>query len=47
MTECASVLIVSVALARAFDAVVFYQDDEILYTADQLVEEAKAAMDAI
>jgi hypothetical protein len=47
MAECASVLIVSAALARAFDAVVFYQDDEIVYTADQLTGEAKAAMEAM
>lgn len=47
MAECASVLIVSAALARAFDAVVFYQDDGVLYTADQLMDEARAAIQAI
>jgi hypothetical protein len=47
MAECASVLIVSAALARRFDAIVFYQDDGMLYTADQLMAEARAAIDAI
>lgn len=44
MSECACVLIVSAALAKAFDAVVFYQDDAILYTTDQLIEEANAVL---
>jgi len=44
MAECACVLVVSAALARAFDAVVFYQDDALLYTPDQLIQEAKAVI---
>ncbi|HUF61001.1 MAG TPA: hypothetical protein VMN36_02905 [Verrucomicrobiales bacterium] len=47
MAECASVLIVSAALARGFDAVVFNQDHEILSTADQLMDEANAAIEGI
>jgi hypothetical protein len=44
MTECACVLTVSAALAKAFGAMVHYQDDDLLYSADQLVEEAKGAL---
>jgi hypothetical protein len=44
MAECACVLIVSAALAKSFGAVVHYQDDDLLYSAEQLVEEAKAAL---
>ena len=47
MAQCASVLIVSAALARDFDAIVFYHDDEIVYTADQLMTEARSAVEAI
>jgi hypothetical protein len=44
MTECACVIIVSAALAKSFGAVVHYQDDDLLYTAEQLIEEAKSAL---
>jgi hypothetical protein len=44
MTECACVLIVSAALATSFDALVHYQDDDLVYTADQLVEQANQAL---
>jgi len=44
MSECACVLIVSAALAKSFGAVVHYQDDDLLYSAEQLVEEAKGAL---
>jgi hypothetical protein len=40
MMECACVLIVSAALATSFDAIVFYQDDALLYSGEQLVAEA-------
>jgi hypothetical protein len=43
MSECACVLIVSAALARTFGAIVHYQNDDMLYSGDQLVEEARAA----
>lgn len=46
MAECACVLIVSAALARTFSAVVYYQDDDLAYSGDQLVQEAKAALQA-
>jgi len=41
MEELACVLIVSAALAKSFGAVVHYHDDDILSSADQLIEEAK------
>jgi hypothetical protein len=44
MSECACVMIVSAALARTFNAIVHYQDDDMLYSADQLVEEARGAL---
>ena len=43
MAECACVLIVSAALAAHFGAVVHYRDDDLVYTADGLVEHAKQA----
>jgi hypothetical protein len=46
MAECACVLIVSAALAKDFGAVVHYQDNDLLYSAEQLVEEAKGALRA-
>jgi hypothetical protein len=47
MAECACVLIVSAALANTFGAIVHYQDDDMLYSAEQLVEEARAALVAV
>ena len=44
MSECACVLIVSAALAKSFDAIIHYQDDDILYKTDQLINEAKLAV---
>ena len=44
MAECVCVLIVSAALAKSCDAIVHYQDDDLLYSADQLVSEASAAL---
>jgi hypothetical protein len=44
MAECASALIVSAALASAFDAVVYSSDDDILCSASELAEEAKSAL---
>jgi hypothetical protein len=44
MSECACVLIVSAALAKMFGAIVHYQDDDIVYSGDQLVDEAAAAL---
>ena len=46
MAECACVLIVSAALAKAFAAIVHYQDDDLLYSAEQLVDEARSALRA-
>jgi hypothetical protein len=47
MSECACVLIVSAALAKTFGAIVHYQDDDILYSGDQLVAEARSALQSI
>ena len=47
MLECACVLIVSAALAKLFDAVVHYQDDDLLYTPDKLIKDAKSALDMV
>jgi hypothetical protein len=47
MSECACVLIVSAALAKAFGAIVHYQDDDMLYSDAQLVAEARSALQAI
>jgi hypothetical protein len=44
MAECACVLIVCAALAKSFDAVVHYHDDDMLYSADQLLQELKIAL---
>jgi hypothetical protein len=45
--ELACVLMVSAALAKSFGAVVHYQDDDILYSTDQLMEELKSALKLI
>ncbi len=47
MSECACVLIVSAALAKSFGAIVHYQDDDMLCSADQLVAEANSALQAM
>ncbi len=47
MSECACVLIVSAALAKSFGAIVHYQDDDMVYSDEQLVEEARSALQAI
>ncbi len=47
MAECACVLIVSAALAENFGAIVHYQDDDIVYSSEQLVEEARAALQSL
>lgn len=47
LAECACVLIVSAALATTFGAVVHYQDDDMLYSGKQLVEEANSALAGI
>src|SRR5262245_36788902 len=47
MSECACVLIVSAALAKSFGAIVHYQDDDMLYSADQLVEDAGSAVQSL
>jgi hypothetical protein len=47
MAECACVLIVSAALAESFSAVVHYHDDDLLFSADELVQEARAALESI
>jgi hypothetical protein len=44
MRECACVMIVSAALATTFDAIVHYQDDDLVYTSGQLVEQAKESV---
>ena len=47
MSECACVLIVSAALAKSFGGIVHYQDDDMLYSADQLGQEAHAALQSL
>lgn len=47
MAECACVLIVSAALATSFGAIVHYQDDDMLFSCEQLVSEAHAALQAL
>lgn len=44
LAEVASVLIASAALARSFDAVVFYPDDDLFYNLDELVAEIGSAL---
>jgi hypothetical protein len=44
MAECTCVLMVSAALAKSFGAVVHYQEDDRLYSYEQLIEEAKSAL---
>jgi hypothetical protein len=38
------VLIVSAALSKDFDALVHYQDDDVVYSTERLVQEAKEAL---
>ena len=45
MAECACVLIASAALAKSFGALVYYPDDNLLYSYDDLVREAKQALE--
>jgi hypothetical protein len=44
MAECACVMVVSAALANESDALVHYQNDDMLYSKDQLIEEANTAL---
>lgn len=45
--ELVCVLMISVVLAGTFGAVVHYHEDDILYSADQLVDELKSALKLI
>ena len=45
LAEVASVLIASAALAKSFDAVVFYPDDDLFYRFDGLVNEIGSALE--
>ncbi len=47
MAECACVLIVSAALAKSFGAIVHYQDDDMLYSAEQLIIEANTVLQSL
>ena len=47
MAECVCVLIVSAALAKSCGAIVHYHDDDIVYSGDELVNEAQAALQAL
>ena len=47
MAECACVLIVSAALAKSFGAIVHYQDDDVLFSGEQLLNEAHAALQVL
>jgi hypothetical protein len=44
MSECACVMIVAAALAKSFGAVIYYQDDRLLYSTDQVIAEANGAL---
>jgi hypothetical protein len=44
MAEGACVMIASAALAKSFDAVLYYPDDDLLYSSDDLVRDAKECM---
>ena len=46
LAECACVLVVSAALAKSFGAVVHYQGNDLLYSTDQLVGDARSALHA-
>jgi hypothetical protein len=45
MGECACVLIVSAALAVSFGAVVHYDPDDLVYSNDKLIAEARQAIE--
>ena len=47
MAECACVLIVSAAFATSFGAIVHYQDDDLVQSGEQLVQEAGAALQSL
>lgn len=44
MAECACVLIASAALAKSFDAIVYYPEDDLFYTVDALISDAGEAL---
>jgi hypothetical protein len=44
MAECACVLIASAALSKSFNAMIYYSDDDMFYTFDDLINEAKTAI---
>ena len=46
MRECACVLIVSAALAKSFGAVIHYEPDDLVYSEEQLLAEAKQAIES-
>lgn len=45
LAEAASVLIASAALVKSFDAVVFYPDDDLFYSFDELLNEIGSALE--
>jgi hypothetical protein len=47
MSECACVLILSAALAKTCGAIVHYQDVDMVYSDEQLVDKARSALQAI
>ena len=47
MVECACMLIVCAGLATSFAAVIHYDADDIVYSADELIREAKSALNAV
>ena len=44
LAECACVLIVSAALAKSFGAIIHYQDDNLLFSAEQLASDARTVI---
>ena len=45
LLECVCVLVVSAALAKFFDAVVYYPHDAIFYSPDELLAEATSCLE--
>jgi len=43
-SECVCALIISAALARSFGALVYYPADDIVYSAEELLQEAEIAL---
>jgi hypothetical protein len=47
MAECASVLIASIALSKFFNAIIYYANDDMFYTTEELITEANVALSEV